>query len=480
MRKFPRILKTALSLLFCFCFLLPLLSCQKSEEKQPLHILTDVVCCDKFGTFHAAEGLPRLSEYLEYFGFEKGDFEVEILPVDDPERQTRLDSLRTELMTGKGPDVFLLGCNKPSGKRFDGSAHTGNLYQCERLFQSVSSAMENKEFLPLDSFLEQSEFIDTNEIEPAILEAGRTEERQMILPLTVTFPIAVLRRAALQHPESVPESFEDAVSCDESGFRNAYGYAAFYQFTDMFGSLADFSSEKLLFSKEELLHRVQEALSLRNESLFEAADLKKSTDWQGAIPAEGFDGLLKAGSIEIIDTTFWLPGYYDSRQEEGKYDQMLVPLRNAEGGLTAGITSYACINRNTKRPEDAFRVLEFLFRNEVQSCIGEGDGGKGECFQTDILSYTYGVPAKKTALKDWEHSFYQQYVSQYSGKQDNTEAFAEYTALRNEVTHARFYGTLDQELQAMYEACLEAENDEEIEKIVSKAYDTMLMILAES
>ena len=45
----------------------------------------------------------------EYEGLHEGiTIELEILPKDGEEREVRLDSLRTEIMSGNGPDLFLL------------------------------------------------------------------------------------------------------------------------------------------------------------------------------------------------------------------------------------------------------------------------------------------------------------------------------------------------------------------------------------
>lgn len=75
------------------------------------------------------------------------------------------------------------------------------------------------------------------------------------------------------------------------------------------------------------------------------------------------------GSVD--DVEWWTATSEEQRQSIAEAPQIMQPLYNTEGGVSAGITSYVCVNRNTKRPEDAFQVVDFLFKTEVQSCRGK-------------------------------------------------------------------------------------------------------------
>ena len=44
----------------------------------------------------------------------------------------------------------------------------------------------------------------------------------------------------------------------------------------------------------------------------------------------------------------------------------MIPIYSDEGGVTATVTSFACINRNAKHAEEAFFILDLLMSREVQ------------------------------------------------------------------------------------------------------------------
>ena len=62
------------------------------------------------------------------------DFEFENIPINGIEREAALERIRTEIMSGKGPDIFLLACNAK------------NSY-IESLFTMPEKAMELSLFL---------------------------------------------------------------------------------------------------------------------------------------------------------------------------------------------------------------------------------------------------------------------------------------------------------------------------------------------
>ena len=59
---------------------------------------------------------------------------------------------------------------------------------------------------------------------------------------------------------------------------------------------------------------------------------------------------------------------------------------NDQGGVTACVQTYAAVNRNTEKPEQAFSLLDFLLSNEVLS--GQGfRAGKTNGQEETTFSY---------------------------------------------------------------------------------------------
>lgn len=155
--------KNFVCIILCLLSMLLFSSCQKSEEKQPLRILTDLFCCEKAGLLHTGDGVPELEDYLRYYGIADGNFVIEVLPANKAEREVRLAALRTEIMAGGGPDVFLIRCDVPNriinDWNFLENEHPeeSTLYR-EPLFPDVTAAMNNSFFLPLDKYLEKAKY----------------------------------------------------------------------------------------------------------------------------------------------------------------------------------------------------------------------------------------------------------------------------------------------------------------------------------
>ena len=490
-------MKKCLSILLSVSLVLPLFSCQTKENPQKLRILVDL-----FLNVTSFDNEKDLLSALDHFGkLNSKDIEIEFLPKGNPERETRIAALRTEIMAGGGPDVYLLATRRSEkySRWYEDQDITDFFTSEDWLFPDVNQAIRSQKFLPFDEYVPGSKYFDKKLLHSAALEACSTEEGLVALPITITFPFAIYLEDAVEKTDSFPNSWESAVRSSSLAFQTAYGVAAWRQFSSIFEEIADYSTEKLTFTREELLQAVKEAVLLFDEELSE--DMKidaenrklqlptSSTSPRQIVgfPVEKYAGFLREEDITSASARTWNPGYYteiaflDDPYQEKAGTQVIAPIRNTAGGVTGQITAYAAINSNTKQPEKAFRVIDTFFYHKVQNGLGEYIADRNEYYSFHFWILD-SVPARNDLFQNYEYSFEQDYVSQYSSilPGPNEETFSEYTALRNEVTSARFYGTLDAELQTMYEACLEAKTDEEIEKIVSKAYDTMLMILAES
>lgn len=94
-------------------------------------------------------------------------------------------------MSGSGPDVFIMRCDEKA------SWHTE-----QALFQIPEQAIESGLFLPLDDYIENAQFIEWDKLTPIVMEAGRNEEGQLILPLTYNIPITFFRAPDVSHTPS--------------------------------------------------------------------------------------------------------------------------------------------------------------------------------------------------------------------------------------------------------------------------------------
>ena len=155
-------------------------------------------------------------------------------------------------------------------------------------------------------------------------------------------------------------------------------------------------------------------------------------------------------------------------------EETAVALSNDEGGITAYVTVYAAVNRNTEKPDQAFSLLDFLFSDEVMTGVGFptedpviwiGRGCKIEDNHND------GIPVNLEAAQ------------RMSGNHVTKDMLDQMDHRINEV---RYYSSLEREFYWMIYKCLawDKNNEPPLEaderrEVISQTYEEMKMQLAE-
>ncbi len=446
------------SIILCVCLLvLSTVGC--SGKNKTLTVLVDMEY-QVLETFYTIEkAISDFEGVVERAGIENVVFEF--MPKEGVERETAIDRIRTEIMSGKGPDVFLIAC--------DGSRLYGN-YTDMALFQIPEKARESGLFLPLDEYIETAEHAEWDRFLPQIMEAGQTDEGQVFIPLSYTTRAALYRKAEFDHTPTKDMSWqkmlEDETLHDTAAILSDGGElidSGSEVFTTQFhpdfilGDLADYKNDELLFTEEELQQRVKECLELYdyslNEKLYE--ETGRAESYLGLqFNGRGFAGDMANGLTKNETVT-------------------MVPLYSDDGGVTAQIMAYAAVNRNTKRPEDAFAVIDLLLKTNYQQASLIFDFwifnyGGGASVHEDLMSKEYPMwtpGERQISGMDW-------YM--------NDENFASFCAVRDSITNVQYLGALNSILHEMMLDCYIAKaNNEDYTDIVSEAYNTMKFMVSE-
>ena len=146
-----------------------------------------------------------------------------------------------------------------------------------------------------------------------------------------------------------------------------------------------------------------------------------------------------------------------------KHNFYVIP--SVSGGITAYVTRYAAINRNTKYPEDAFSILDMLFSDQVMCDEGLVDDG---IYYANllVLSYVaYSVPVHEGAFH-----------KAYSLSDEDARALED---LNSQITAVNYYSDLDEDLLDIYNQCFHVSDKDEQREIVNRIYAKMQMKLAE-
>lgn len=377
-----------------------------------------------------------LIDAWEYFN--KGlKAELVVIPSDRDEAEIKVSEIRTEILAGGGPDVFLMYNRDPLLWLYEPTSSTPSL------FPNPEKAMYTGVFLPLDSYMENARYYNPEHYNQIIMEAGKTEEGQCLLPLTYDYRVSYLKEHQ-EHPIQMPlPSWESLVS-GEAGIPSTMLRFVNYSFFDLLGEYADYENKKLLISEEELYEYVREAIDYGK--LAENGPEAEGMVWAEETCASSF----------LAGTTF-------STQNPNS----LLALPNRDGGINANISSYVGINKNTTKPSQAFSFLDLLLSDEIMTLSGfwveEENKFKGSGVHTD----RFGVSVNEKRFETWCKLL----------PDDTKKAFRE---LNSQISSVRFSSDLDLELQSMRDKCREADGDEEKQrKIVAETYERMEMKLAE-
>lgn len=393
-----------------------------TESSDPLRICVDIqesYALDAKWNYTTAQR--AMEEFLSALRTNLGtqDIVVEFIPNGSEEdgitaaRATAVSRLRVEMLAGGGPDVFIM--------RYIPTEYSGmgaNLDSGDILIKSPQKVMESGLFLPLDEYIENNtQYTEWENFPQAIMDAGRNYEGQQIIPISYTLPVKIYTQEDFDYTPDRLLSWNDMltdmelapfaidlINCHDytvSADQTYLSYPGYLEFT--LGQIADYEEGKLLFTEEELLQRVKEILALNPEDVHPDAE-------------EGLLGI-KARSYTQPVT--------------------LLPLYSDDGGITARIESYAAVNRNTDRPDDAFKVIDTLLSTEAQ----QNYKIYSEYFCKD---YFAGFPMNDELYKKGTE------LKLYA----NEDNYNELCKLREQITHAYFDGEPSELLDNLFVKCV--------------------------
>ncbi len=447
MKKLTVVLLSVFMLTLCGCRPDGESQAPEGGEQEPLRVLIDV----GFGSRVSSSVQKTLDDFQEisskggnaqYKSFQNviaelggpEDIELEFPPSSGDERDAYLTALRTEMMAGKGPDVFV--CLSGQAWYWNEATRSGQFV--DALFKFPQQAMERNMFLPLDGYIEKAQFMEWDKLTPAVMEAGKNEHGQLLLPMTYTVPVTYFKAEDVSIKPDAGLSWKDMLSGPPELLAAAASSHLALQSTAL-APLADYKKDELAITEEELL----EYVAMRQD----AKERIKATE-------------LPERASQSLKPNIWFDDEYGKENELA-----LVPVYSRGGGYTALATSFLGINVNTKRPGDAFFIADYLMSKEAQRSI----------LYTHI-TWDNSIPTMEGLLSGRGYGLCSP-QGDYAYMSDNL--YSAFTELRDGLSGADFYTPLDLELYNL-DLQLEEGTDKPIEDLVHGVYMRMNMMLAES
>ena len=382
-----------------------------------------------------------VEDLLKYLTGSPVKLEWVIIPeYADTETEGLLTRLRTELLSGDGPDVFLYGRRAPIWLP-DGAPDNFTV-----LFPMPEKLLYNDLFLPLDGLLENPQYMHPENFQSTVMAAGRTEQGQLILPTVYTCAAAFYDKSKLSGP--LPENLKEmADSPDEV-------IVAGSDLIFAMGPVADCQTDSLLFSDDELQELTAQAFSIK----------QRSSDAQRNF----LDGNSQ-GWWESMQPTGELTLSEMFQGKGAQKDYAVLPQWDRTGGVTARIERYAAVNRNTKQANNAMFLLDVLLSPECLSSSGFED-------TNSATPRLYG--RFSSVLNDLSATGLVIDTTVFHGNL-HRKAQDLRAELDSRITGARFRSDLDDVLYDLNMGLMFAESELDALQNASNAYDRLLMVLAE-
>lgn len=339
-------------------------------------------------------------------------------------------------MSGEGPDIFILSGINPM------ASEKQNV-----LFPNPEKIMYTDTFLPLDEYIQDAKYMNLNNWNSTIMKAGQTEEGQVILPLYYEYGLYAYPGEMEEMIRDFPDNWNDLMNTENEMLQCDLQGTMMVQFRYAVGEIADYEKEKLLLSENLLEEQLEKAINFKKEGL-------KLLEEQGA---EYRNKVLVGPYLD--HTVAFLKG-------ERNTSHALWPVKNIDSGITANVTLYAAVNRNTEQPEEAFSFLDTLLSDEIMT----GQGMK----ENDIV-YGAGFLAEKDQFPVHENALEKKL------EDINAQDANQIREMNKQIETVRFYSDIEKTLADSYmeAAHFKPEDHMTMKDFAKKRYDLMKMQLQE-
>lgn len=407
-------------MLLLLAALLCLTGCVSSEEQaHTLWVVTEKTEWDGMNS--------QAEQMIEVFEAEHPGFSVklDILPQEKMERDLRLSQLRTEIMGGKGPDVYLLptetNMTRPIDRRVRDVYETEQVVtrEWEPLFDNPEKIMMNGLFTDISLFYDADDDLDKENLNSAIMDAGTYRGGRYLLPLRYDFPVLYVNvdlleqyglkledvdGNILQLLELAAESgkLELAAGADPFLLRLGRGFSLLSQPIDNEAETVRLRKEDLA----ELLEKIQAVEQLVGQAyehrrvlnylnIFDPYDLIHKTEHNNGKTWKSIAGFRYQQMfpdafplhVGTLSESVWIKPF--ARTDKREY--AMVPLRGVGDSLDAYVTYFGALGCGCRYPREAYEFLRLFLTEQAQF-------ERSRPFKTEW--YLHGKPYHPYLLED--------------------------------------------------------------------------------
>ena len=315
---------------------------------------------------------------------------VEYLPTEEQGRDAYLQQLRTEILQGGGPDLYLL----PTDNTLILDEPTQYTYlEVEPLFADVDLAMGNGLFYDLFRLYDADEALDKENLNTAIMDAGLVGDKRYVLPLRYDIPVIYAMEDAVGNVGlDLAVLDEDILTIMEAVYENGDKVLAAGILLDSYSAFADFvdyTTGNVQLDKDTLVRYMRAYQNLvalaKSEEYITLGKISISgyvNDSYGktVMSVESIDDIqIVDGEVIYTNATeklyTYYPLYIGDMQDALAYgpvaqaagwDIITKPVKGVGGDVVATVTYYGAIGSGCDDPELAYDFLRQFLLEESQ------------------------------------------------------------------------------------------------------------------
>lgn len=336
------------------------------------------------GTYYMPQSgsflLLSIENVVAYYQKEHPDVtvKVEVLPDTEEARNAKLQELRTEIMAGEGPDVFLLPAGSLTGAEY---------WDMPPLFQDVEEAMGNGLFADLSPWYDEDADLKTEELQQSVMNAGVLDGKRFVLPLGFDLSLFLANESKLQKLgfDLSENAFHDLFALYDTVLQTgdpslAHGLGLLANpVTNHFSHLFDRETENINLEREELVQYLELRQKLReqkgdfqpdfnfsNVSMYCTSDAEADEEEAGIFAFDPQCNItLSAGRLSMM-----IDGFGIAKNEN--IGMAVEQARTTSGETLANVTYWGAVAASCEAQEQAYELLRLFLTPEVQFQTGFG------------------------------------------------------------------------------------------------------------
>lgn len=286
--------------------------------------------------------------------------EIESILTSGEERETVLERVRSQIMAGEGPDVYIMSWYTP-------------------LFSDVEHSMHNGGFQDITAYYDADDKLQKSRFSQSVMDAGVVDGKRYILPLYYNIPVLYVDKQQMTDAGlditalgTGLSGLSEVVKILGAEALIAEPAMLYYYLPNMFSSLIDYQKERVVWNSDELIAFLNDYRNVMTE--INGSDIPYANGTIGTHISHG-DYWAQNGHCVYLGTLTELVQNLRLAKAETT-DLAVIPVKNADGKVCANVTTYGAVGAGTGSPILAYDFLsKFLLEENQWADPSEFEGG---------------------------------------------------------------------------------------------------------